>query len=139
MKLFVDTSAWVALFDRSDKYHFPATSAFRLKQGHSAQLLTTDYVLDETLTHLRYACGHQVAVNCGKWLLESPHIEIVRIDQFYWEDGWRIFRQFKDKAWAFTDCVSFCVMWQLELREAFTFDHHFAQAGFVLWPENLIE
>jgi predicted nucleic acid-binding protein len=35
-----------------------------------------------------------------------------------------------DQAWSFTNCLSFCVMRDLSLRDAVTTDHHFVQAGF---------
>jgi uncharacterized protein len=40
------------------------------------------------------------------------------------------FRRYKDKEWSFTDCVSFVLMRELKVTEAFTTDHHFRQAGF---------
>jgi uncharacterized protein len=42
-----------------------------------------------------------------------------------------LFRKHADKVWSFTDCVSFALMHELRLRDAFTTDHHFKQAGFV--------
>jgi hypothetical protein len=35
-------------------------------------------------------------------------------------------RQHADKGWSFTDCVSFGVMRELRIRDAFTTDHHFS-------------
>lgn len=42
----------------------------------------------------------------------------------------KFFRKHCDKNWSFTDCSSFCLMKELKIREAFTTDHHFRQAGF---------
>jgi predicted nucleic acid-binding protein len=42
-----------------------------------------------------------------------------------------LFRKHADKEWSFTDCVSFATMRELRIRDAFTTDHHFKQAGFV--------
>ena len=42
-----------------------------------------------------------------------------------------VFRKHSDKEWSFTDCVSIAVMRELRIREAFTADPHFKQAGFV--------
>lgn len=41
-----------------------------------------------------------------------------------------LFRRHGDKEWSFTDCISFIVMRELRIRDAFTTDHHFEQAGF---------
>ncbi len=34
----------------------------------------------------------------------------------------------------FTDCVSFVVMWEMRIKESFTFDEHFNQMGFIRKP-----
>lgn len=134
MRLFVDTSGWVALFYRDDKYHASASRAFRLVTSQRNFFFTTDYVLDETITHLRYACGHEIAVQFGKWVLDAQYITKIRIDEALWVQAWNMFQLYNDKEWALTDCTSFVVMKQKQLWQAFTFDHHFAQAGFQLWP-----
>ena len=36
-----------------------------------------------------------------------------------------------DKSWGLTDCISFTVMRERKLTDAFTSDHHFTQAGFI--------
>lgn len=38
-----------------------------------------------------------------------------------------------DKDWSLTDCISFLVMKDFGLTDAFTADHHFEQAGFTAW------
>lgn len=132
--LFVDTSAWVALFDRTDKYHAVASEAFSSLRSSQLLLVTSDYVIDETLTLLRYRCNHAVAVAFGKWVQTSEIVEIAPINPDLWQAAWRLFEQYDDKAWAFTDCTSFALMRQAELTDAFAFDHHFKQAGFLRWP-----
>ena len=37
-----------------------------------------------------------------------------------------------DQAWSFTDCLSFCVMKKLRLRESLTKDEHFEQSGYIV-------
>jgi hypothetical protein len=43
--------------------------------------------------------------------------------------GW--LRDRPDKDWSLTDCISFVVMEDENIKEALTADHHFEQAGFV--------
>jgi predicted nucleic acid-binding protein len=48
--------------------------------------------------------------------------------------GWAYFQQHQDKDYSLTDCISFLVMQQLDIRRAFAFDQHFVQAGFIREP-----
>ena len=99
--IFVDTGAWFAAAVPSDPNH-PAAS--RWLAGNNEPLLTTDYVVAETLTLLR-ARGE-----ITRALLHA----------------WKIFKRFDDKDWSFTDCTSKAVIERLGVTRAFAFDHHFA-------------
>lgn len=135
MKLFVDTSAWAATYNASDRWHTRARAALDSLVDSRTVLITTDYVLDETITLLLYHAGRSCALAFGDAVLRSRQVQLVRIGARMWEEAWQLFRRYEDKAWAFTDCTSFVVMRQRELTLAFTFDNHFAQAGFELWPQ----
>jgi len=45
-----------------------------------------------------------------------------------------ILLQYQDQNFSYTDAVSFVVMKQYEITEAFSFDKHFVTAGFTLIP-----
>jgi predicted nucleic acid-binding protein len=134
MKLFVDTSAWAAYHDPSDQWHVPAQEAMASLVNTRVTFVTTDYVLDETITLLLYHTGRQEAQAFGDAVQRSRQVRLVRIDASIWEAAWQHFKRFDDKTWSFTDCTSFVVMRQMELLQAFAFDSHFKQAGFQLWP-----
>ncbi len=134
MKYFVDTSAWVALFDANDKYHPFATNGLNLLLGTPVTFLTSDYVFDETVTLLMKRDGKEQAVRYGKWVLSAENIELTRIGENVWQAAWEMFQSYDDKQWAFTDCTSFVLMRQHNLHRVFAFDRHFEQAGFQLWP-----
>jgi predicted nucleic acid-binding protein len=58
---------------------------------------------------------------------------LLRITEEDEERAWRIFRQYDDKAFSFTDCTSFALMERLDINAVFAFDDHFLQYGrFVL-------
>jgi uncharacterized protein len=40
----------------------------------------------------------------------------------------------RDKKWSLTDCSSFALMKELGIKEAFTFDKNFLEAGFRAVP-----
>jgi predicted nucleic acid-binding protein len=60
--LFVDTGGWVAYFDKSDKDHVAFKDCLsRVVIGTAWLLHTSDYVIDETVTFLRYHTNHATA------------------------------------------------------------------------------
>jgi predicted nucleic acid-binding protein len=134
MKFFVDTSAWVAHYDAGDRWHTAAREAMASLVDTRVTFVTTDYILDETITLLLYHAGRHHALAFGDAVQRSRQVQLVRVDAGIWEEAWQMFRRYDDKAWAFTDCTSFVVMQQMGLMQAFAFDDHFEQAGFQLWP-----
>jgi len=135
-RLFVDTAGWVACADAVDPAHRRSTAARDQWLREGGVLVTSDYVVDETLTMLRFRLGlaeteawwHQVT---GTSRLRWEYIGLERADKA--RD--LLFRH-TDKEYSFTDCTSFVVMRELKLREALTTDHHFTQAGFVILPRG---
>ena len=70
----------------------------------------------------------------GNNLLSTPSVRLVHINEPLFLQGWAYFQQHQDKSYSLTDCISFVVMNQLQIRKAFTFDQHFNQAGFQVEP-----
>jgi hypothetical protein len=134
MKLFVDTSGWMALYNPRDQFHVRARQAVSELAGRAVQLITTDYVLDETLTGLQTRYSGEAARQFGAWALQERNLKIDYIAEEVWQGAWEVFEKFDDQNFSFTDCTSFVRMRQLKLYEAFTFDQHFKQMGFKLWP-----
>ncbi len=63
--IFVDTSAFLALVNEKDKNHTDAKRFLEnIKNGKIKikKIITSDYIIDETLTRIRYSVGHQEAV-----------------------------------------------------------------------------
>ena len=63
-------------------------------------------------------------------LQSDPDILILPATQELFMAGFEFFSKRSDKEWSLTDCISFVVMEQNNLKEALTADHHFRQAGF---------
>jgi predicted nucleic acid-binding protein len=134
VNLFVDSSGWIGLFAQSDKHHQAAAEAFSALASRAVHLYTSDYIIDETLTYILITYGRSPALQFGDWVLSNSVVDILHVDPSLWEEAWALFQQYEDKIWSFTDCTSFVLMRQRHLYRAFTFDGHFAQAGFQLWP-----
>ena len=102
-----------------------------LLAANNSPLLTTDYVVDETLTLLRVRGERQRALHLGERFFRDGLAEIHKITAADLLLAWETFQQFDDKGWSFTDCTSKVVMEQLGVTVAFAFDHHFKQFGTV--------
>jgi uncharacterized protein len=137
-QIFVDTSAWDAMADSQDTHHELALLFRQEIAGRGAQLVVTDYVLDELYTLLLLNIGYQGAVsfkNKLDTLVQEGVVFVVWVTKPIVQEAWEVFERFNvDKNWSFTDCVSFVVMKQRKTTEAFTFDHHFQQMGFAKLP-----
>ena len=124
--IFVDTSAWFASVVPSDSDHRAAS--MWLAQN-TQPLLTTDYVIDETLTLLRTRREAQRAISLGEAFFSNGLATVYYLTEADVYQTWQTFKQFVDKNWSFTDCASKVVIEKLNLSQAFSFDRHFRQFG----------
>jgi predicted nucleic acid-binding protein len=124
--IFVDTGAWYASLVPTDPNH--AKAAAWLSTNRS-RLLTTDYVIDETLTLLRVRGERKRALLFGARLLSGELAEVHKITAADLTLAWETFERFDDKDWSFTDCTSRVVMRERGVTVAFAFDPHFRQFG----------
>lgn len=133
--IFVDSSAWLAASDVRDGNHKRAL-AFnaRLFEGTAGRLLTSDYVLDETLTLLRKRAGADLTRRFAAGLEASSSVQLIWVTPAHYRTALELFLGQGHTAWSFTDCTSFAVMRELGVRQAFTFDSDFFQAGFEVHP-----
>jgi hypothetical protein len=132
--LFVDTAGWMALADARDPLHERARDARDDWLRRGGILVSTDYVLDETLTLIRARLG---LASARRWWGEVDSSSRVRwewIDPPRARKALAVFFRWRDKPFSFTDCTSFMVMRELGLRRALTADRHFRHAGFETTP-----
>jgi len=61
LKVFLDTGAFLALADEDDRYHAAAKATHTELLQSKAQLLTSNFVLSETYTLIRFRVGHHAA------------------------------------------------------------------------------
>ena len=121
--MFVDTGAWYAVADASDRHHLEART-FYLKEAPAGRLLTTDLVVCETWALIAAHLGRAAALTFWE-TLRTTRTSIVTIETVDLEAAWRIVHGFPDQEFSFTDCTSFAVMERLGIDEAFAFDTHF--------------
>lgn len=130
-RLFVDTWGWLVLAnDRDPAFH--SVAQIRSAAGWIGAWVTTDYVLDETMTRLfagtpffkvrRFAEGIFEASRDG--LLDIEH---VTPDRF--REAWSLRLRYRKPRISFTDLTSFVTMKELGMTRVLTADAHFEQVG----------
>ena len=93
-------------------------------------MVTTNFIIDESLTLIRIKSGLDVALKFAGLIQKMAiHQKIVRVTQVDEKNAWKWFPEKWSKL-SFTDCTSFAVMERLGLKDVLTFDDHFSKAGF---------
>jgi len=121
MSLFVDTSVWYAAADSSDISNTRAKAI--LASGEP--LVTTDHVLAETWTLLRYRIHRHAAERFWEGL-RSGTAAIEPVGTADLEAAWQIGVSYRDHDFSLVDRTSFAVMRRLGIERAASFDDHFA-------------
>lgn len=130
-QLFVDTSAWLAQANRTDRGHAAVRGVLASFPG---RLVTTNLVLAETVTLARYRLGHPAAVALGTALRDPNRVDLVRVTREDEAAAWELFQERPDKKCSLTDCASFVVMRRLGIGTALALDSDFRREGFETAP-----
>ena len=130
--VFIDSSFFKALLDADDDFYMQAIKIWKFFLQQSTPLVTTNYIIDETLTLIRNRCGLELALDFRSVLTEyASSIKLIRVTVDDDAGAWQWF----EKDWSklsYTDCVSFVVMKRFGITHVATFDEHFKRAGFTL-------
>jgi predicted nucleic acid-binding protein len=121
MSLFVDTSIWFAAADSTDLSNARAKAI--LNSGEP--LVTTDHILAETWTLLRYRLQRNAAERFWEGMRSGvATIESVGLADL--EAAWQIGISWNDQDFSIVDRTSFAVMCRLGIERAASLDDHFA-------------
>lgn len=138
MTVFVDTWGWLALEDRRDPSHLRVKALYKRLAGEGVRRVTTDFVLDETITRLfqrRPFLESKRFVEATFAAAELGHLRIERVDAALFQQAWLLRLRFDDQPGiSFTDLASFAVMKTLGVTRVITQDRHFGLGGFTLLP-----
>lgn len=133
-RVFVDTSAFVALRNRAEREHEAARRTLAGLVAEGARMFTSSDVFGETYTALLRRVGHKEALAWGRHMRAGAAIEIVTVDDHVAEDAWGLLEQHADKAWRHVDATSFALMAREGSTSAFAFDRRFQQRGLRVLP-----
>ena len=122
MSLFVDTSVWYAAADSSDSGNARAKA---ILAAAGEPLVTSDHVLVETWTLLRYRIRRQAAERFWE-AMRNGVATIEPVGAADLEAAWQMGVTWRDQDFSIVDRTSFAVMRRLGIERAASFDADFA-------------
>jgi len=127
MAVFIDTSVFVALRNADDELHIKSKELVRRAlKGEFGRICTSDYVIDEaTTTALARTKRHDLALDIGRYIIDSPRITKLRVSEDSFSMAWEKFKGFADRPMSFTDCTSLALMERNHIKEIMSFDTGF--------------
>ena len=129
--IFVDTSAWFARLVPTAPEHGEVRQWF---VDAVEPQVTTDYIVDETLTLLVARGRHDVAKAAAHEFFDGSLAKLHYLTQSQIERAAILFRQKTAAGWSFTDCTCKIVIDDLQVSAALTLDRHFAEFGVSILP-----
>jgi len=129
---FVDSGAWIALALSRDPLHASAREQWDMLQAGGAKLHTSIPVVIETFTFLERNATRDVALTWKASIYERGTVKILPCELRDLEQSWQYFKRSNLHKLSAVDATSFVIMKRARIRLAFTFDHHFAVAGYRL-------
>jgi predicted nucleic acid-binding protein len=128
-RVFVDSSAYYALADPRDDHHTEAVAEQQRLIQAGSELYTTNAVIIETHGLILNRMDRDTAQRVLDRLYAST-TRIIRATEGDETRARAIMRQHRDKAYSFTDAISFATMRRFHLKLVWTYDRHFSQFGF---------
>ncbi len=126
MKVFIDTSYFVARVMERDQWHRMAIRA----AAPGLTYYTSSLVINETVSLLQARGMFSTALTFLERTRWNEAIRTIHPDPVVQEEAWDLFGKWGGSGANAIDCVSFAMMNRAGIRKAFTFDQHFRMAGF---------
>jgi uncharacterized protein len=136
-RVFVDTSAWLALINRDERRHGAAVT-WQRSLARGVLRVTSWGIVSETYTWLRYHTGYHSA---ERWLHEEAGLtergilEVVYPTAQMESGVRRILSRFADQDLSYVDAASlYIVQTRGDIDAIFAFDHHLSLYGVPVLP-----
>ncbi|OIO88425.1 MAG: hypothetical protein AUK03_16240 [Anaerolineae bacterium CG2_30_64_16] len=133
-EVFVDAGAWIAVINQRDEYHAEAVAFHERLLREKRPLVTTNLVIAEAYAIIRRYSGYHPAIGFLDSIRQSSRLTRIYSDAVLEVEAEKTLRRYTDQDFSLADAVSFLIMQQHHITEAFAFDSHFATAGFVVVP-----
>jgi len=128
VRIFIDTSAILAFMNEDDEFYKDSFSIFSRLLEERAKIVSSNYVLLETILILKNRIGIEAVKILKNDIL--PVIKTCWIDEDVHNFCVNTQIAVDRKKVSLVDFTSFEIMRRLNIRQAFTFDGHFKDMGF---------
>lgn len=128
MEVFVDTSAFLAILNRDDTNFTAALAAWHHVAQHQARLVTTNYILVETLALVQNRFGMEAVRDFEERF--RPLLTIIWVDAPLHATAVAALLAANRRRLSLVDCTSFAVCRQRTISQVMAFDDHFREQGF---------
>ena len=129
-KIFVDTSAFYALLDRADPNHKKASALWEILMNNNFTLVTTNYVVSDTMQLLQNKIGYEAAKVWHRDILSI--FEVLWITETIYQKAYELWLTLGIFPVSLVDCTSFVLMHHHNIEKVFCFQTHFKTHGFHL-------
>jgi len=128
--IFIDSGAFLARYLANDQHHDAAVDRWEKLREEGQICLTSNFVIDETVTLLSRRSTPSFAVERAKSIYSSQYLRILRPEETDEISALHWMLKYADQSVSFTDCISFTLMKRQGISSVFSFDQHFVMAGF---------
>lgn len=130
MKIFIHTSAFIALFVENETDHNKVAKKYLEYRQARAAFITSDYILDELFTRLRYyKLDIKKSIEKLKESIDKKEIAVLHMDESLFQKSLVAFLKYSDQEISFTDATTFILYKDFQLDEVFTLDSDFKKIG----------
>ena len=135
--VYADTGAFIALLWRRDRAHERVRDHYRELRTAGDVLLTSNLVVSETATRLRFDAGLDVAIAFRELVdaaVAAGRLIVRHTDPEVDAKAWALMERHPDALLSFTDCVGAVTAAEGRAAAVFGLDRDFRVLGFTLEP-----
>ncbi len=132
MRVFIDTSAFIALIVKTERRHKEIFEQYKQYSAENTFFYTNYFVINELYTRLAYDLSSpqlKKLVQETQNLLRKQFIQLLTIDPILFRKAETYLIKFCEHKISFTDVIIYTTVKELKLDEVFTIDSDFKKIG----------
>ncbi|RLE62463.1 MAG: hypothetical protein DRJ38_09565 [Thermoprotei archaeon] len=122
LAILIDTGVFYALYNKRDIHHLDSICILaHVLEGRYGRAYTTDLVISETATLIRYRIGLK-AMMAFLDFLENSGIAIIFLDKELYDGVIEVFKKYADRKLSFADAFTIYAVDKLDIGRLATYD-----------------